>query len=175
MRDRSTAWLAAGLAACAVAGCAGMARSQHPYVEAKDSLYVAMPVVAAAVDSQVAALGWAPGRFATELRKEVRYQLNRHGVATPDDSAQARSRMGIEVQQYASEVFAVKARLSTPAGTRDLDFRKEKGRAGEPEREDPTLDRIRAIVGGLVESARTDPSRKRATQQSNVPAVLLVF
>jgi cell division septation protein DedD len=126
-------------------------------VEAKESLYVPRPAVPAAVDSVLAPLGWEPGKFAAELRKEIRYQLNRKGVATPDDSAGAAARLDVSVDRYEGKDYPGQARLTTPAGKREIGLRKPPKRKASEERDDPTVDNIRIIAAKLAEDVRSDP------------------
>jgi hypothetical protein len=147
---------------CAVlaTGCASMKSRTAPVVEARKSLYVAPLVVPASVDSLLGPLGWTPGRFATELAKEIRFQLNRKGVATPQDSG-APNRLEIQVDHYDPSDYAIKGHLTTPAGARDVEFAKKSGAA---EREDPTIDNIRLIAENLAEKVRNDPNHKQANK-----------
>lgn len=140
------------------AGCAANKHRAAPVVEERDTVYLAPLAVPAAVDSLLAPLGWTPGRFASELGKEIRFQLNRKGVATPQDSTRSRSRLEVRVEHYDPGDYAIKGRLTTPAGTRDIGFAKQSGAA---EREDPTIDNIRLIAGNLAEQVRTDPKQKK--------------
>jgi len=102
------------LCAILVAGCASTKKPSAPIVEARKSLYVAPLVVPAGVDSLLAPLGWTPGRFAAELAKEIRFQLNRKGVATPRDSTGVPDRLEIQVDHYDPSDYAIKGHLTTP-------------------------------------------------------------
>jgi hypothetical protein len=146
------------LCAVLVAGCAATKKPSAPIVEARKSLYVAPLVVPAGVDSLLAPLGWTPGRFATELAKEIRFQLNRKGVATPQDSTGVPDRLEIQVDHYDPSDYAIKGHLTTPAGARDVEFAKKSGAA---EREDPTIDNIRLMAEKLAEKVRNDPNQKK--------------
>src|SRR3954470_24639398 len=125
------------LGAFLAAGCASYKYRAAPLVEAREPVYVAPLVVPANVDSLLAPLGWTPGRFAAELAKEIRFQLNRKGVATPKDLAAITYRLEIQVDHYDPSDYAIKGHLTTPAGARDIVFEKKSGAA---EREDPTID-----------------------------------
>jgi len=157
------------LCAILATGCASLKYHAVPLVEAHDSVYVASVAVPAAVDSLLAPLGWAQGRFATELAKEIRFQLNHKGVATPQDSTGVRSRLEIQVEHYDPADYAIKGHLSTPTGARDIEFTRKSGAA---EREDPTIDNIRLIAENLTEKARTDPSHRRTNPQA--PVLMLI-
>ena len=161
-------YLAGGL----LAGCAGSQFRDRPYVEAKDTLFVALPVVPPVVDSLLAPLGWDSGKFAGELRKELRFQLNRKGVATPDDSAGTGARLEIAVDHYAAAGFSGLARLTTAAGDRDIRFSKQS--KGSPEHQDPTIDDIRLMAGTLAEAARMDP-RHRKRLPEPFTGLILIF
>lgn len=165
--------LAAALAACfGFAGCApGYGLRARPYVEAKDTLFVGMPTVPA-VDSSLSALGWDSARFADELRKELRFQLNRKGIVTPDDSAGAGSRLEVALDRYAMMEFSGQARLTTPAGSRDIPFAKK--RKGAPENRDPTIDDIRKIAASLAEETRADP-RRPGKREAPFPGLQMIF
>jgi hypothetical protein len=140
------------------AGCAGGSGLRgRPYVEVKDNLYVPVPVVPPAVDSALVPLGWEPGKFAAELRKELRYQLNRKGVATPEDSAGAAARLDVSVDRYEGKDYTGQARLTTPAGAREIALRRSPKRNSSEERDDPTVDNIRIIAAKLAEDVRSDP------------------
>jgi hypothetical protein len=166
MRKRSGLLL---LCALAAAGCAGKGGpGARPFVEAKDSLYVALPAVPPSVDSLLAPLGWAPGRFAAELRKEVRYQLNRKGLSTPEDSAGQAGRLEIRLDRYHAADYAGAARLTTAKGERDIPIRSRKKRE---ERDDPTVDNIRSIAGDLAEAVGADP--RRGKPQAEYPTFMM--
>lgn len=140
------------------AGCAGGGAARaRPYVEAKDSLYVSMPTVPAEADSLLAKLGWEPGKFTAELRKELRYQLNRSGVATPDDSAATGSRLDIALDKYEGKEYAGQARLRTPKGMREIALRKPSQKQAAEDRDDPTVDNIRIIAAKLAAEVKADP------------------
>jgi hypothetical protein len=141
------------------AGCASTKNRSDSVVEARKTLYVAPLVVPASVDSLLGPLGWTPGRFATELAKEIRFQLNRKGVATPQDSTGVPNRLEIQVDHYDPSDYAIKGHLATPAGARDVEFAKKSGAA---EREDPTIDNIRLMAENLAEKVRNDPNHKKA-------------
>jgi hypothetical protein len=157
------------LCAILATGCASIKYRNTPVVEAHGSVYLAPLVVPAAVDSLLAPLGWTQGRFATELAKEIRFQLNRKGVATPQDSTGVKSRLEIQVDHYDPSDYAIKGHLTTPAGARDIEFKKQSGAA---EREDPTIDNIRLMAENLSEKARTDPSHRRTNTQA--PVLMLI-
>jgi hypothetical protein len=159
------------LGACLwMAGCAGL--RSRPYVEAKDTLFVSLPAVPAAVDSSLSPLGWDSGKFAVELRKELRFQLNRKGVATPEDSAGVPARLEVALDHYQAADFAGAARLTTPAGSRAIPFGQKK--KGSAEVRDPTIDDIRRIAGKLAEEARVDP-RRRKNEPGNFTGLIMIF
>jgi hypothetical protein len=157
--------------ACAVliAGCSVSRLRVPPIVEAKDTLYVTPPVVPGSVDSLLAPLGWPPGRFASELQKEIRFQLNRKGLATPQDSSGVLSRLELRVDHYAPADYRVVGRLTTPAGSRDIEFEK---RSRAAEREDPTIDNIRLMAENLTQKVRADPNHRDA---GNAAPVLMLI
>ncbi len=157
------------LGALLASGCASIKYRTTPIVEARGSVYLPPLVVPAAVDSLLAPLGWTQGRFATELAKEIRFQLNHKGVATPQDSTGVTSRLEIQVDHYDPADYAIKGHLTTPAGARDIVFEKKSGAA---EREDPTIDNIRLMAENMVEKARTDPSHRRTNTQA--PVLMLI-
>jgi hypothetical protein len=157
------------LCALLAAGCASIKYRNASVVEARGSVYLPPLVVPASVDSLLAPLGWTQGRFATELAKEIRFQLNHKGVATPQDSAGVTSRLEIQVDHYDPTDYAIKGHLTTPAGARDIVFEKKSGAA---EREDPTIDNIRLMAENLAEKARNDPSHRRTNTQA--PVLMLI-
>lgn len=167
----STASLAAACAILAV-GCAGVKPGSR-YVEARDSVFVALPAIPAGLDSELAPLGWDGSRFAAELRKELRYQLGREGVKPPADSAAAGDRLEVTLEQYADAGFSGRALLTTRGGQREIRFVKRK-KAGV-DREDPTTDNIRLIAATLAEEARSDPKREREEKDSYVPSNMILF
>jgi hypothetical protein len=189
VRPALRAWSAAlALTAVVIAagtvlgGCAGsQGPKSGPIVEAKGPVFVAMPALPDSLDSALAPLGWGGGRFARELRKEIRYQFNRKGQATPEDSAQAKALLTVNVTAYAAaggNAFAAAALLTTPSGARRMGFRKGPGRAEAPERDDPTVDDIRLIASSLVEDARRDPARSKrrdAEKSEYNPQMLILF
>jgi len=150
-------------------GCVSINYRKTAVVEAHGSVYLPPLVVPASVDSLLAPLGWTQGRFATELAKEIRFQLNHKGVATPQDSSGVTSRLEIQVDHYDPTDYAIKGHLTTPAGARDIKFEKKSGAA---EREDPTIDNIRLMAEKLAEQARTDPSHRRTNTQA--PVLMLI-
>ena len=156
---------------CLLAGCAGGFRSR-PYVEAKDNLYVAPPAVAPAIDSLLAPLGWDSGKFGLELRKELRFQLNRKGVATPDDSAGAKASLAISVIDYTAGTCYGRARLTTSDGTREIRF--DKKRKGAEDQRDPTVDDIRMIASALAEEARVDPRHRKNRSEPFTGMMILI-
>jgi hypothetical protein len=164
------------LSACIwAAGCAGGGSLRsRPYVEVKDNLYVAMPAVPSEADSVLGQLGWEPGKFASELRKELRYQLNRSGVATPEDSAGAAARLEIALESYAGKDYSGQARLTTPGGTREIPLRKPSKRKAAEERDDPTVDNIRIIAAKLAEDVRADP-RHMKKQPEPFTGMIMLF
>lgn len=157
------------LGAVLATGCASYKYRSAPIVEARKSLYVAPLVVPASVDSLLAPLGWTPGRYATELAKEIRFQLNRKGVATPQDSTGVQDRLEIQVDHYDPSDYAIKGHLTTPAGTRDVEFAKKSGAA---EREDPTIDNIRLMAENIAEKVRNDPNQRKA--YTPAPTLMLI-
>jgi hypothetical protein len=155
------------------AGCAGggSVRSR-PFVEAKGDLYVSAPAVPAEADSLLAGLGWGPGKFSAELRKELRYQLNRSGVATSDDTA-AKARLEIAFDKYDGSEYSGKARLTTPSGSRDIPLRKpSQGRASH-ERDDPTVDNIRFIAETVAPQVKADPRRAQKKPEPFTGMIML--
>ena len=170
MKARFILTLSAGLLA---AGCAGSRWAGAQYVEAKDSVYVAVPTVPPAVDSLLAPLGWDSGKFALELRKEISFRLNRKGVATSEDSAGAKTRLEIAVDSYSAGDCAGRARLETPKGTREIPFR-EKRKAAREQR-DPTIDDIRSLATRLAESARTDPRHRKGDAEVTPGVMIMLF
>lgn len=166
--------LTAALGCLGAIGCSGSgALRARPFVEAKDSLYVATPSIPSAVDSALAPLGWEPGKFAAELRKELRYQLNRKGVATPEDSAGAASRLEIAVDRYEGKDYSGQARLTTPAGAREIALSKPSKRKAADERDDPTVDNIRTIASKLAEDVRVDPRHPKKQPEAFSGMIML--
>jgi hypothetical protein len=167
----STASLAAACAILAV-GCAGVKPGSR-YVEARDSVFVALPAIPAGLDSELAPLGWDGERFAAELRKELRYQLGRKGVKAPEDSVASSGRIDVTLDRYANDDFAGRARLTAAAGRREIPF--AKGRKTGADRADPTIDNIRIIAAAIAEGAWNDPKRAREEKESYVPSTFILF
>jgi hypothetical protein len=170
--------LAAALACVFLAGCAGNSNSARGKeavpvtVTPKDVLFLPIPETADSVDAALTPLGWGGGRFAAELRKEIAYQFNRKGVAVVEDGSQAAASLTVRVEAFLQgrktvarfEGFAI---LKTPQGERRIAFGKAKtGGAEAPDRDDPTVDRIRSIAETVVASARENPEIKKK-QNSN--------
>jgi hypothetical protein len=173
------------LAAC-FAGCGhtrqnGSRKNPEIAVGPKDVLFVALPIVSDTVDTLLGRIGWGEGRFSRELHKEILFQLNRKGVATVEDSAQAKSALLVSVTGYvhgagASSRFDGSARLRTEAGERVIGFKKSPDRGEPPERQDPTVDNLRMIASTLVDEARRDPDAKKAAPKSEyVPKLMILF
>jgi hypothetical protein len=150
-------------------------------IGSKDVLFVAVPFVSDSVDTLLGRIGWGEGRFSRELHKEILFQLNRTGVATVEDSAQAKSALMISVTGYvqgsgSSSLFEGNARLRTEAGERVIEFKKSPARGEAPERQDPTVDNLRMIASTLVSEARKDPKAKsKEPKQEYVPQMMILF
>lgn len=173
------------LAAC-LAGCGHTARNGNRAnvpieVGREDILFVAVPTVPDSVDTLLGHIGWGEGRFSRELHKEILFQLNRKGVATVEDSGQAKSALIVSVTGYlhgsgSSSRFEGNARLRTEAGERVIGFKKTPGRGEAPERQDPTVDNLRQIASTLVKEAREDPDAKKVDSKAEyVPQMMILF
>jgi len=166
------------LTLCGLLGCAGTAKPRPGGpVEASGSVFVALPAIPASLDSALAAKGWGDSRFAGELRKEIRFQFNRAGVQSPEDSAVAKGSLSLEVSDYApAGACAGAAVLRTGAGERKIAFRHEAPKEAGPARDDPTVDDIRAMAEKLVAAARKDPAKaKRNGEAEYNPTLLMLF
>ena len=181
LRYASVLLLAAGFS-----GCGHTLRNASPEnppvtIGPKDVLFVPVPLVADSVDTLLGRIGWGEGRFSRELQKEILFQLNRKGVATVEDSAQAKSALLISVTGYdqgsgSSSRFEGSARLKTEAGERVIDFKKSPARGEAPERQDPTVDNLRIIAATLVKEAGQDPrAKKRDPKPEYVPQMMIIF
>lgn len=168
------------------AGCGHTVRNGSPEkspisVGPKDVLFVAVPFVPDSVDTLLGRIGWGNGRFSRELQKEILFQLNRAGLATVEDSAQANSALRVSVTGYdqgsgATSRFEGNARLRTGAGERVILFKKSPARGEAPERPDPTVDNLRMIASTLVNEARRDPEAKKpAAKPEYVPQMMIIF
>lgn len=173
------------LAVC-LAGCGHTSRSgggKTPRIEIgpKDVVFVAAPFVSDSVETLLGRIGWGEGRFSRELQKEILFQLNRNGVPTVDDSAQAESDLRVSVNGYvqgdgSSSRFEGSARLRTQSGERVIEFKKSPARGEAPERLDPTVDNLRMIASTIVNEARKDPkANKAAAKPEYVPNMLIIF
>lgn len=174
------------LVSALLAGCGhtvrnGSQKTPPIAVGPKDVLFVAAPFVSDSVDTLLGRIGWGEGRFSRELHKEILFQLNRNGVATVEDSAQAKSALMISVTGYdqasgSSSRFEGSARLRTEAGERLIGFKKSPARGESPERQDPTVDNLRIIAATLVKEARMDPNaEKKETKPEYVPQMMILF
>jgi hypothetical protein len=149
-------------------------------VGAKDLVYVSAPVVADSAAARLAGLGWGD-RFAAEWRREVAYQFNRKGVAVTEDSAKATAFVSLRIDEYqASDEgkhsrYAGAAELRRGEGRRKVEIRSGGEGARIPEREDPTVDVIRAMSEAAVSGALKDPSRKPPDKFEYQPQVWFIF
>jgi hypothetical protein len=181
LRYASVFLLTACLVACGLIGRSGSRKNPPILVGPKDVLFVAVPTISDSVDTLLSRIGWGEGRFPRELHKEILFQLNRKGVATVEDSAQAKSALLVSVTGYvqgagSSSRFDGSARLRPEAGERVIGFKKKPDRGEAPERQDPTVDNLRMIASTLVEEARKDPDARKAVPESeHVPKVMLLF
>lgn len=174
------------LAATWLAGCGHTVRNANngnPIITVgpKDVLFVGAPSVSDSADSLLGRMGWGEGRFSRELRKEILFQFNRNGVPTVEDSAQAKSVLGVSITRYdqgsgSSSVYDVNATLRTEAGERMIEFKKSPARGEAPERLDPTVDNLRTIALTLVKMATKDPNAKKADAKTEyVPQMMIIF
>lgn len=181
LRYASVLLLATWLAGCGHTSRNGSRKNPPIAVGPKDVLFVALPSVSDSVDTLLGRIGWGDGRFPRELQKEILFQLNRNGVATVEDSAQAKSALMVSVTGYdqgseSSSRFEGSARLRTEAGERVIDFKKSPARGESPERLDPTVDNLRMIASTLVKEARNDPkAKKKAPNPEYVPNMIIIF
>jgi hypothetical protein len=171
----------AGLAGCGHTARSGGGKTPRIEVGPKDVLFVAPPFVSDSVDTLLGRIGWGEGRFSRELQKEILFQLNRNGVPTVEDSAQAKSALRVFVNGYvqgdgSSSRFEGSARLKTQAGERVIEFKKTPARGEAPERMDPTVDNLRMIASTIVDDARKDPKAKKAAAKPEyVPNMIILF
>ena len=167
-RIRGRIPLAAAVSCLLLAACAGTnsgrERDAAPViVSSKEALFLPMPELADSVEAALTPMGWGGGRFAAELRKEIAYQFNRKGVAVVEDSAQGAASLAVNVEAFlqgrkSAPRFEGYALLKTPQGERRIAFGKAKsGGAEAPDRDDPTVDRIRSIAETVVASSRETP------------------
>jgi hypothetical protein len=195
MKMKSAALALAALFCASMSGCAGSTAAQGAdgkaagdnkppvFADAKNALYVSAPAVPDSVDSLLSRLGWGAGRFSSELRKEVVFQLNRKGVPTVEDSAAAKSFLAIGIGEYAEgggspSRYVGSARLRTPSGERLLTFAKAAVRAEAPERPDPTVDNIRLIAEAVVSDAAKSPQKPAARKSKKTeynPQLIMLF
>ena len=181
MKYASVFVLAAGLGGCGQTVRKGSRENPPIAVGPKDVLFVAVPFVSDSVDTLLGRIGWGDGRFPRELQKEILFQLNRNGVATVEDSAQANSALMVSVTGYvqgsgSSSRFEGSGRLRTKAGERVIDFKKSPSRGEAPERQDPTVDNLRMIASSLVKEARKVPeAKKKDSNPEYVPQMIMIF
>lgn len=164
-------------------GCAGTAPSSQTTstlsVSPREPLFVALPAVPDSVDSLLSRLGWVPGRFAQELRKELVFQFQKKGIATVEDSA-AKSTLALILKEYVeggglSSRFAGTAHLKTSQGTRLFTIGKSDQRAQSIERADPTVDNIRLIAESVVKETYRKSGIKKGPKSEFNPPMLMLF
>jgi hypothetical protein len=164
-------------------GCAGIATSTQPTcvlsVSAREPLFVALPVVPDSVDTLLSQIGWVPGRFAQELRKELIFQFHKKGMGTIEDSA-AKSTLALTLSEYVEggglpSRFVGTVLLKTSQGSRLFKIGKAEQRAASIERPDPTVDNIRLIAEMVVKEACRAPRNKKAPNSDFNPPMLMLF
>ncbi|MEO6095533.1 MAG: hypothetical protein ABIW76_07605 [Fibrobacteria bacterium] len=181
LRCVSVLLVGAWLAGCGHTGGNGIRKNPAIAVGSKDVVFVPVPLVSDSLDTLLGRIGWGEGRFPRELQKEILFQLNRKGVATVEDSAQANSALLVSISVYeqgsgASSRFEGFARLRTGVGERVIDFKKSPARGEAPERQDPIIDNLRMIASSLVDEARKDPNSKKTDPKSDyVPQMMIIF
>lgn len=179
-RFASALLVAAWLSGCGHTARKGIPENPPVAIGSKDVLFVGVSAVSDTVDSLLGRIGWGEGRFSRELHKEIVFQFNRKGVATIEDSAQAKSALVVSVTGYVqgsgSSQFEGVARLRTVAGERVIDFKKAPARGEAPERQDPTVDNLRMIASALVKEARENPdAKKKDSKAEYVPQMMWIF
>ncbi len=164
-------------------GCAGIASSpQSPAVlsvSAREPLFVVLPAVPDSVDTLLSRIGWVPGRFAQELRKEIVFQFHKKGMGTVEDSA-AKSVLALALSEYVEggglpSRFVGTVFLKTSQGSRSFKVGKAEQRAASIERPDPTVDNIRLIAELVVKEACQAPRNKKAPNSDFNPPMLMLF
>ncbi len=181
--SRAALWSLLVSLTCLWLGCAGIASSpQSPAVlsvSAREPLFVVLPAVPDSVDTLLSRIGWVPGRFAQELRKEIVFQFHKKGMGTVEDSA-AKSVLALALSEYVEggglpSRFVGTVLLKTSQGSRSFKVGKAEQRAASIERPDPTVDNIRLIAELVVKEACRAPRNKKVPNSEFNPPMLMLF